>query len=114
MTSLESFSFFHYLRYSKCSWLLHMQMAGRRGLATVSLATKNPGIAPRGFLRLESLSLSLFYLNVNITRVLEFVKFFCPTIISLFLSRMILQSPHTADLCLQDLLCPVVAYSSYF
>ena len=59
-------------------------MAGRRGLATVSLATKNPGIAPRGFLRLESLSLSLFYLNVNITRVLEFVKFFVRQLVLYF------------------------------
>nr|DAI38669.1 MAG TPA: hypothetical protein [Inoviridae sp.] len=31
-----------------------MQMAGRRRLAAVSLATKSPGIAPRGFLRLGS------------------------------------------------------------
>ena len=129
MTSLESFSFFHYLRHSKCSRLLHMQMAGRRGLATVSLVTKSPGIAPRGFLRLESLSLSLFYLNVNITRVPEVVKRnlsdkimlqhvpagkIVGQITFLSLSRMLLQNPHSADLCLPDPLYVVVPYSSCF
>ncbi len=129
VTSLESFSFFHYLRHSKCSRLLHMQMAGRRGLATVSLVTKSPGIAPRGFLRLESLSLSLFYLNVNITRVPEVVKRnLSAKIMSqyqpagkiveqttfLFLSRMILQNPHIADLCPPDPLYVMVPYSSCF
>nr|DAG46101.1 MAG TPA: hypothetical protein [Inoviridae sp.] len=49
-----------------------MQMAGRRSLATVSLATKSPGIAPRGFLRLGTII--TFLSKFNIARVPGFVK----------------------------------------